>query len=201
MTEEQWGPGEETKTKKAFDTVKIGKESVDLIFGEHPHSRSDNNIYARTKDGAIYGFEGHRRPIKIEIEEYNYLKTSYLSGDEIRKGCTIKIFMDGIQMFDGFHRNYERGFMKAQQFLSEIEDHMDWFPKNPDKHVGRLVAYREQLCVIKRVIVDQACFILETPDGSPFKRFIWEDKEDYEPETYVKVEITSPNLTWFPKAD
>ncbi len=60
--EEQWGFGN-AKENKAFDTVKIGEETVDLFFGEHPHSRQDNTIYARTKGGSIYEFDGHRLPI------------------------------------------------------------------------------------------------------------------------------------------
>ena len=47
---EQWGVGKE-KDAKAFDTVKMGGEELELIFGEHPHSRQDNTIYARGKSG------------------------------------------------------------------------------------------------------------------------------------------------------
>jgi len=44
--EEQWGVGAKASAK-AFMQTKVGKETVELIHGEHPHSRSDNNIYAR----------------------------------------------------------------------------------------------------------------------------------------------------------
>ena len=122
MENEKWGVGNASK-EKAFDTVKLkNKESVELIFGENPHSRQDNNIYARTKDGQIYGFSGHRTPIKIEIEEYNYLKTSGLSGDEIRNGCTTKVYSDGIQIFETFSRNYEQGYREAHQFIIDLEN-------------------------------------------------------------------------------
>mgnify|MGYP001576056200 CR=1 FL=1 len=38
METEKWGPGNATEAK-AFDTVKVGEETVDLIFGQFPHSR------------------------------------------------------------------------------------------------------------------------------------------------------------------
>ncbi len=43
--------------------------------------------------------------------------------------------------------------------------------------------------------------ILETLDGKAMKKFIWEDEEDYEPESTLKVEITSPHISWYPKAE
>jgi len=202
MEEEKWGVGSAID-KKAFDTVKMGEETVELFFGEHPHSRQDNNIYARTKSGSVYGFDGHRLPIKIEIEEGNYLKTSGLSGDQIRKKCSVKVFCDGIQILDEGHRSYEHGYRIAHQFILDMEMHWSWFPKKIDEQIEKIVGYREQLCKIKRVIIDQACLILETLDGKPFKRFLWEDDkdDDYEKESTIKVEITSPHITWYPKSE
>ena len=71
MEEEKWGLGNATQNK-AFDTVKMGDEILELIHGEHPHSRQDNTTYAKTKHGSFIGFEGHRRPMKIEIEELKH---------------------------------------------------------------------------------------------------------------------------------
>jgi len=197
--EEQWGVGN-AKEKKAFDTVKMGDETLELIFGDHPHLRQDNTVYARTEEGGIYGFDGHRLPIKIEIEEENYLKSSGLSGDQVRKKCSIKVFCDGIQILDETHRSYEHGYRIAHQFIIDMEMHWSWFPKKVDEEIGKIVGYREQLCKIKRVIIEQACLILETLDGKPFKKFLWEDEDDCEEkESTVKVEITSPHITWYPK--
>lgn len=199
MATEKWGVGNK-KDEKTFDSVKMrhGGE-VGLFFGEHPHSTQDNNTYARTKDGTIHDFSGHRRPFKIEIEEYNYLKESELSGDEIRKGCSVKIFCDGVQVFDEFHRNYEAGYRIAHQFILDMEENWGWFPKKTEEKIGKIVGYHEQLFKIKSFIIDQACMMLETADGKPRKKFLWEEEDDYEPETAIKVEITSPHLTWYPE--
>lgn len=197
METEKWGVGN-AKDSKAFDTVKLKDKTIELIHGEHPHSRSDQNTYGRTADGKVYGFDGHRRPFKIEIEEYNYLKQSDLSGDEIRKGCSVKVYCDGILCFDGFSRNYEAGYRIAHNFILDMEEHWNWFPKNVEKEIGRVVGYNEQLFKIQSFIISQACILLETLDGKPRKKFLWEDEEDYETESTMKVELTCPNLTWFP---
>ena len=199
MQEEKWGVGNAIN-EKAFDTVKMGEDNLELFFGEYPHSRQDNNIYARTPKGSIYGFNGHRMPIKIEIEEFNYLKTSELSGDEIRKGCKIKVYADGIQIFDNFARNYENGYRIAHDFIIKLEEMWSWFPKKTEEQIRRTIGYREQLCKIDRFIINQGCMILKTLDDKPFKKFLWEDDEGMdEKENTIKVEITDPNITWFPK--
>jgi hypothetical protein len=199
MSNEQWGVGN-AKDSKAFDTTTCGTgnnaKTIELIHGEHPHSRRDNTTYARTKDGRIYGFDGHRAPIKIEIEEYNYLKESELSGDEIRKGCSVKVFAGGVQIFDEFHRDYHRGYLMAKAYIDAISEMGHRFPKEPEKLIGKVIGYREQLCKIDRVIVEQGCLILSTVDGKPFKRHFLYSEDDWEEETSIKVEITSPHICW-----
>lgn len=196
MENKKWGVGNATQ-KKAFDTVKMKDENLELIFGENPHQRQDNNIYARTENGSIYGFAGHRRPFKIEIEEYNYLKSSEFSGSQIRKSCIVKIFCDGVQVFEENHRTYEQAYRIAHQFILDMEMHWDWFPKETDKLIGNIIGYREQVCRIKRFVISQGCMVIETLDGNPFKKFLWENEEDSEPRTQLKVEITSPHITWY----
>lgn len=198
MENEKWGVGNATQ-EKAFATVKMKNgEVAELFHGEHPHSRQDNSTYARMKDGTIHEFSGHRMPFKLEIEEYNYLKSSSLSGDEIRKGCSVKIFCNGVQIYDEFHRNYEAGYRIAHQFILDMELHWSWFPHNVKKNINRFISYREHPCKIKSFIIDQAAMIIETLDNKPFPIFAWEDKEDYEKENTIKVEITSPHITWYP---
>src|SRR6266550_5734358 len=88
---DKWGVGNK-KDEKAFAKTFVGSREVELFFGEFPHSRSDNNIYARWPDGRIDEFDGHRVLVSVELSMKNYLKESELSGDEIRKGgsCLIK---------------------------------------------------------------------------------------------------------------
>lgn len=188
--------------EKPFGTAAFGqahnKESVSLFHGDVPHSVQDNTTYAKTENGAIYDFAGHRLAFKIEIEEYNYLKTSGLSGDEIRKGCAVRVFVNGIQILDDFARGYERGYKKASDFIDSLELMWDWFPFNVESQIGKIVTYKEQYCKIKRFVISHGCMILETLDGQPFKPFTSDDEDD-EPETELKIKINSPNVWWYPK--
>lgn len=118
---DEWGVGNKTK-EKAFDTAQVGKQAVDLIFGEHPHSRRDNTTYARFPSGDIEGFDGHRICTKIEIEESNYLKTSGLSGNQVRKTCTVKVFFNGEQVFEDWHRTYDRAYELAKKYIEWSTD-------------------------------------------------------------------------------
>ena len=94
---DEWGPGDLSKAK-TFGWTTIGEEkdggALELFFGEHPHSRRDDNIYARDDHGNVYGFDGHRPLIDVTFRSYNYLKSSHLSGDEIRKGGQCVILAD-----------------------------------------------------------------------------------------------------------
>lgn len=200
MSEQNWGVGNEADSK-SFATAVVGKENVELIFGEHPHSRQDNNIYARYKNGEVQEFDGHRLCFKIEIEEYNYLKTSGLSGNEIRKGCSGKLFVNGVQCYDTFHRNYDSCYQNVKKFISDMEMYWSWFPFDTQSMIGKIIGYREQLFKIDYIIVDQGSMILKTVDGRPRKRFLWEDEKEFEPEDSVKVEITSDAITWYPKTE
>lgn len=199
MENEKWGIGSK-KDAEAFAKVMVGTRSFDLIHGEYPHSRQDNTTYARNGD-FITGFSGHRMPFKIEIEEYNYVKDSFVSGDEIRKGCLGKLFVNGVQIFECGHRNYERTYMGIQRFIDDMEMNWSWYPQNIEEKINHVVGYREQLFKIKRFVVGQGCMILETIDGKSRKSFLWEDEEDFDEDepTSLKVEITSPHLDWYPK--
>lgn len=199
MKEQKWGVGNR-KDEKGFDTVKVNGQSYELFFGEFPHSKQDNNMYVRSDSGRIEGFSGHRIPFKIEIEEHNYMKESELSGDEVRKGGSAKLYVDGILCFDEFCRNYEMGYRFIQDFIIKMEMNWGWFPKKPEEQVGKIIGYREQLFKIKRIIVSQAAMIIETLDELPRKRFLYEDEEDLdEIESTLKVSIVSELITWYPK--
>lgn len=199
MSNDQWGVGKEANAKP-FDTVIVHNKPYDLIFGEHPHSRQDNNMYIRDKTGHIEAFSGHRNPFKIEIEETNYLKESHISGDEVRKGGSAKLYVSGILCFTAFCRSYESGYRQIQNFISAMEMYWSWYPKNPLEMIGRKIGYKEQMFTIKSIDVEYADMIIETMDGKPRKKFLWESEEDLgEIDSTVKVEIVSPHIDWYPK--
>ncbi len=200
---ERWGVGKEANSK-AFDNIKIGDEEFDLIHGQYPHSRRDNTTYARHKKYPenITGFDGHRIPFKIEIEEYNYLKSSGLSGDEIRKGCTGKLFLDGQQIFECGGRTYDRAYKNIERFIDSMEMMWSWYPKKVNEEIGKLVKYEGQMFRIKSFIISLCCMILDTDDGKPRKPFQSESEDveegDFENETSIKVEVNSDRIWWFP---
>jgi hypothetical protein len=191
---------------KIFDTTVFGTgietENIGLFFGDKPHSTNDNSIYAETNDGRVYDFDGHRIPFKIEIEEFNYLKSSGLSGDEIRKACRGKLYVKGIQCYEVGHRTYDRCYKNISDFIDSMEEKWSWYPFHTDEWLGKTIGYREQLFKIDKFIIGQACMML-TPIYGKRHKFLWEDDEDYDPddpETHeIKVEINSSVITWYPK--
>lgn len=193
---DEWGVGNKAQDK-AFATAMVGKTEVELIFGEHPHSRQDNNIYARWPSGRIEGFDGHRVAWKIEIETSNYLKESELSGEEVRKGGSLRIWKDGVQVADEFFREVPAALRKAERLLTEISEH--WPHGEPSEWVGRKVYYREIPAVIEYVILDQGCVVVKAEQGvfppHPYER---EDGRS-EAEATAKVEIASPHIWWWRK--
>lgn len=193
-----WGVGNR-KDEKAFDTVKVDGHEYDLIFGEHPHSRRDNNMYIRSKSGRIEGFDGHRSPFKIEIEEFNYMKESELSGYEVRKGGSAKLYCDGILCFNEFCRSYEMGYRFIQDFIMKMEMNWSWYPKDPKSKIGKVIGYKEQVFKIKSIDVEYADMIIETLDGKIRNKFLNEDDEDLdEIDNTVKVSIVSEHIDWYP---
>lgn len=190
--------------EKPFDQVIIEGHQRDLYYGE-PHSTSTKNFYAKLAGDEVVPFDGHRRCIKIEIEENNYLKESQLSGDEVRKGCTVKVFQNGIQILEDWHRTYDKAYKKAEKFIESIED-LDWFPHNVESKIGQNVGYREQIFKIHSFSVEQGTMLIETLDGKSRKPFIseqdgseWDECDDID--NMVKVEITDPGIWWWVKQD
>lgn len=203
---QQFGVGNAAGSK-AFGTTLIGEQVVELIHGEHPHSYSDNSIYARFPGGSIYDFDGHRVLTRVVIEEYNYIKESEYSGDEIRKGGRVRLFINGRQIGEDFVRSWERGIEVAKELHAKIMGHpMDLWddPEKVRKNIeGRKVYYMETPAVLYHWMPDQCCVMVRAIPGHkfPLPAYAIDDREedgDYEDErTSVKVEIFSDRLWWF----
>jgi hypothetical protein len=211
MADRQFGVGNATK-EKAFATATLGRGEhariVELIFGEHPHSYSENNIYARYTDGRIEEFDGHRIQVKIELETYNYLKESELSGDEIRKGGEGKIYLNGEPTDSWFFRDIEHALDGAKHRLATIMDHplRLWDKTERAKVVGRKVYYQNTPAVVRHFFADQGCVVLAPADGYsfPVPAYAIEDARESggtaeREEDTAKIEITSPEIWWWRK--
>jgi hypothetical protein len=200
---EGWGVGDQADSK-AFDTVPEGE----LIFGQFPHSRSDNNIYLRRPDGEIVPFDGHRRLIDVDIKSSNYMKDSYYSGDEIRKSVLGSIIVDGVKLVEIFGREVQQVMRWVDRAIDEYSEHpSNWFSKQAREEMpGRRIYYHDQPATIKRLVEDQGCVIIETEPGFvPPRRDQDEDMYDYwedwkvDGHYEVKEEVLSPHIWWWRK--
>lgn len=197
----EWGIGDPAKaTSWGFTT--LGQKdggALEVLWGEHPHARSDNKMYARSDDGIIYDFDGHRVLVDVQFRSYNYLKQSSLSGDEVRKGGTCVILADREPVFEFFFRDVQYALLRAHRLIGDLMEHSSnvMTKDGRAKLVGRKVCYRGHPAVIERLILDQGCVILKSADDKPFPRPVYCSDEDYEAETEIKDEILSPHIWWF----
>ena len=152
MSDDQWGAGDRSNWSN-HGFVMVGAERRPLIYGEHPHSRSDNRHYVEM-DGEAVGFDGHRILIGVEITASNYLKGSHYSGSEVRKGGSGKITADGEVVFEFFTRDTRGALLRAHHLIGELSEHSSgWLSKEArDRLVGRKVYYRGVPAVITRLI-------------------------------------------------
>jgi len=180
--------------QKPFSKVLIGDETWDLCFGE-VHSVSDNSIYAKSGE-AVIPFDGHRLPFRIEISEYNYVKSSGISDAYIRKGCSAKLYVGDKMVFDDFARGYEQAYRIIQDFIIKMEDHWFWYPYNTGYVMGREVAYWNQLFTITYVGINR----LElTPMSGIIEKPFWMEDDDWDDDKTIVTSIVDPEIKWHVK--
>lgn len=201
---EDWGVGNKADAK-AFATADVEGKEVELIHGEHPHSRRDSTTYARWPDGSVEGFAGHRVRRRIEIEESNYLKTSGLSGNEVRKACSCTIYFNDKPVYAFGAREAPAALLRARHIIGKLEDlpihHWD---KPEEEIVGRKVFYRDDPAVITDFFADQGAIVLKA-DGCSFRPPAWQQADEEEMamraadgnDQEIKDDILSPHIWWF----
>lgn len=202
---DQWGPGDLSKARSLSHKALIGKnrEPVELFFGEHPHSRQDNDIYAKMPDGEIVGFDGHRPLIEFCFVPVNYVKRSELSGDEIRKGGEVKFLFDGVLVYSEFCREYGRALEIIGYKIPLLLEHpIGHDLREPEKIVGRKVYYRDVPAVVGKYDPEEGTVTLVPERGHEFKapaRYNDDDNPPFEAQTYDRVDIFSAHVWWFRK--
>lgn len=204
VSPERWGVGKNTD-EKAFETGKLDDGTpYELIFGEFPHSRSDKNIYARfsgpmgADNERIVGFDGHRIHVRLELRTMNYLKTSGLSGDEVRKGGEWRVWLNEHEVYSGFTRDPFEALLQIRQKLDLLMDlPVDlWKGETP---VGRKVYYRQTPAIITNWFPDQGCVILEVDGEDYFPSAPWDTLDEMEREKTIKDDILTPHIWWWRK--
>jgi len=196
--DDKWGAGDKEKWHD-HGAIQMGGERLPLIYGENPHSRSDNQHYA-LMHGEPVAFDGHRILIGVQIEPQNCLKSSGLSGDEIRKGGSAKIFADGVCVFEFFFRDTQWALMRAHQLIPELHEHPSgWMLREErEKLKGRKVYYRERPAIIESLIVDQGCVIVRA-DGGWFPAPVYAEAGEERSEASAKCEVLDRNIWWWRK--
>lgn len=206
QTSERWGVGDQADSR-AFDTTTVEDSIVELIHGEHPHSRNDNSVYGRNPvTGAVHEFDGHRRLIDITIKSSNYLKTSDFSGDEIRKSVVGAIISDGTQVYEFSHRTVEAVLLQAHRLLQVLQEHESgWLSADERMRLpGRKIYYHEMPAMIQYVIEDQGCVMISIARDAMNTRIrgkeiaeLWEDWLDADGDYAVKDDVLSPHIWWW----
>jgi hypothetical protein len=159
---DKWGPGDKFKS---FDTVLVDKSIMELGFGEHPHSRSDNNMYVRTPGGDIIGFDGHRVLVKVVVESSNYMKQSELSGDEVRKWCVATIYLNGVVARKLEGRDPKRLLLKAHESIDDLLEMSCSVWRNGSDLVDRKIYYRNTPAIIQHINVETAELFIIPENG------------------------------------
>lgn len=199
---EEWGIGDISKASSHGWTT-LGENDngvLEVLYGEHPHSRNDNRYYARDDHGTIYEFDGHRILVDVQIKAHNYLKESYLSGDQIRKGGECVILSNREPVYSFFFRDTRRALLHAHHLIGVLSEHSSGIMRKEDRErlPGRKIFYREKPAVIEQLILDQGCVIIRSSDGEPFPPPVYREKgESDERETAIKDDILSPHIWWF----
>lgn len=195
---DQFGVGN-CKDDPAFGTALINGKPVELVNGEHPHSYSDNSHYARFDSGRIIGFSGHRVCVSIEIHESNYIKDSELSGDDIRKACSLAIRFNGRPVFECNYRDHLTALRYASIKIDQLMEHPlnVWMDDWAEREVGRKVYYYETPATIARVLPEQNCVVVEPIAGHTFPRPSWADDWYDHDGLSIKDDIFSQHFNWF----
>ena len=196
---DEMGPGPKKNWKPLRFYAALGTERWPLVSGGNPHSYSAKSFYAVIGDPdqpEAVPFDGHLRPVKIEIEESNYWKSSELSGDEVRKSCSLVVYVQEIEVKDGgWVKVLERGFRETTQAMHwwlahshELDEHpVDWWRGSERTAVeGRLVEWEGQPAKIQTYFNDGT--VVMVPDG--IERFRGDG-------SWVKDDIFSTRIFWW----
>ena len=150
-------------------------------------------------------FAGHFLEWKLEYTPKTYLKESYLSGDEYRKGGAVKIYLNGDCVLNEFCREPERALMLLSKGLHELQCHFELIG------IPNLATWKEDI-VGKKIwhggipstvlsYVEDGEIIVRRDDGKDFAPDLYPSlyaDPEYENEWHDKdrVHITDKRISW-----
>ena len=150
-------------------------------------------------------FDGHFMEWKLEYAPKTYLKTSELSGDEWRKGGSVRIYLNGDCVLSEFCREPERALMLLGKGLHELQCFFEMFGLSSLENwkqdiVGMKVRHGSIPSTIERYCGDGEV-IVKRDDGKSFRPDLypslmngefgddeWKDRD--------RVHMTDKRLNW-----
>lgn len=198
---DKWGAGDPS-TWNVLHTcsgkIDIEGQQAELFFGEFPHSRQDNNIYAKIPDGEIVGFDGHRPIISFSFTAKNYVKRSGLSGNEVRKGGVLQYFINGSLFYSQFCRDPIRAAVIVTYQLPLLREHPLFWEILENRVEGRLVFYREIPAILMKYDPEGGAVLLRTESGRSFPPPVWREENDVMEETdMIRTDLFDEKIWWF----
>jgi len=159
-------------------------------------------------DGVNFG--GHFNEWKLEYVPKTYLKESELSGDEYRKGGSVKIYLNNECVLSEFCRTENMAITLLTKHLHELKCHFEMMGVDLGNWTKDIVGKKVYHAGVPS-IVESYCgdgeIILKTEDGKPYEIYAHKKEaiangEDYDDEWYDKdrVHITDMRIGWFRKS-
>ena len=155
-------------------------------------------------------FRGHFNEWKLEYIPKTYLKESNLSGDQYRKGGSVKIYLNGDCVCNEFCREEDMAIVLLSKHLHELKCHFEiqgvdlenW----KEKLIGRKIYHAGVPSIIESYCGDGE-ILVRTESGEPYgiyghkKEDFKEDPKNYEDEWLDKdrIHITDERIYWFRK--
>lgn len=150
-------------------------------------------------------FNGHFVEWRFEYIPKTYLKESQLSGDEYRKGGTVKIWVNEDCVYSDFCRTENMALTLITKHLHELKCHFEVFGVHLDNWkqelVGKKVYHAGVPSIVERYCGDGE-ILLRTEDGKPYEIYGHKkENPDDEDEWYDKdrVHITDSRIYWHRK--
>lgn len=156
-------------------------------------------------------FDGHFVEWKLEYIPETYLKESEVSGEQYRKGGSVKIYLNGDCVCNEFCRTENMAITLMSKHLHELKCHFETFG------IKNIETWKEDI-IGKKVyhagvpsIVDSYCgdgeVILRTESGGNYRIYGHKEEERiYEPDTFEdewkdkdRVHITDKRIYWWRK--
>lgn len=128
-----------------YSTTSLKNASIGLIDSV---SEDEDDLYTKFPDGEIIPFKGHPEKFSVEIETWNDLKRSDLTGNEIRKAATCQIMINDrlARIIEGI--DVQDLLMKANRAIDELKVQPFSICRDANSLIGREIYYYNQPAVI-----------------------------------------------------